>query len=154
MSLQNQLASASAARCPRPPPPGSTQRTPNVAPGKDPENSLIVREALRMNLPQHLVLRNVQRRLRTHGRNYVDISELVSDLFTPRNKSRPPNDEEVPMETDQLEDFLMMSTEVVKKALKKGVPPHLLKPKVRAKILSNQVGYTDVQELLRDVYKK
>lgn len=116
-----------------------------------PENSVIARDALRMNLPQHLVLRTVQHRVQTHGTNYTDMKELVADLFTPNDGSYSLENQEVPMETNQLEEALMMNTPVVKKALQMGVPPHLIKPKVRAKILSNKVGYADVNELLTDL---
>ncbi|KAM9335194.1 uncharacterized protein ABDE67_020157 [Symphorus nematophorus] len=128
---------------------GTTQRCCNVLPGNDPENSVIVREALRMNLPHHLVLRNVQRRVQTCGADYADVKELVSDLFTSSL-----DNQEVPMETNQLEEALMMNSVVVMKALQKGVPPHLIKPKVRAKILCNKVGYIDVNELLTDLNVK
>lgn len=100
-----------------------------------------------MNLPHHLVLESAQRRVQTHGANYTDMKELVAELFAPDDRS----DQEVPMETNQLEEALMMSSLVVRKALRMGVPPHLIKPKVRAKILSNKVGYTDVSELLKDL---
>ncbi len=104
-----------------------------------------------MNLPHHLVLGNVQRRVQTHGTNYADMKELVSDLFAPNDRSCSMENQEVPMETNQLEEALMMNSLVVKKALQMGVPPHLIKPKVRAKILSNKVGYADVSELLTDL---
>lgn len=129
-------------------------RCSNILPGTYPENSLIFREALRLGLPHHLVLKNVLQRIKTHGNNYVDMKELVSDLFTPKDRSCSMENQEVPMETNQLEDVLMMNTPVVKKALRLGVPPHLIKPKVRAKILSNKVGYSDVSELLTDLNVK
>ncbi|XP_028419767.1 baculoviral IAP repeat-containing protein 2-like [Perca flavescens] len=59
--------------------------------------------------------------------------------------------QEVPMETDQLEEALMMKSPVVKEALQMGVPPHLIKPKLHAKILSDKDGYADVNELLKDL---
>ncbi|XP_078100397.1 inhibitor of apoptosis protein-like [Sander vitreus] len=59
--------------------------------------------------------------------------------------------QEVPMETDQLEEALMMKSPVVKEALQMGIPSHLIMPKVRAKILSNKDGYADVNELLTDL---
>lgn len=104
-----------------------------------------------MNLPHHLVLGNVQRRVQTHGVNYSDMKELVADLFATSDRSVSTENQEVPMETNQLEDALMMSSELVKETLRMGVPPHLIKPKVRAKILTNGVGYADVSELLTDL---
>eukprot|EP00064_Thunnus_orientalis_P023797 superscaffoldBa00009384_g24057 len=123
----------------------------NVLPGNYPENSMIVREALRMNLPPHLVLGKVQRRVQTHGANYTEMKELVADLFATSDRSNSTENQEVPMETNQLEDALMMNSELVKKTLRMGVPPHLIKTKVRAKILTNGVGYADVNELLTDL---
>ncbi|KAG8005923.1 Endonuclease domain-containing 1 protein [Nibea albiflora] len=104
---------------------GKQLRCSNILPGTCPENSLIFREALMLGLPHHLVLSNVQHRIKIQGNNYVDMKELVSDLFTPKDMKN----QEVPMETNQLEDVLMMNTPVVKKALRLGVPPHLIKPK-------------------------
>ncbi|XP_067435689.1 baculoviral IAP repeat-containing protein 3-like [Thunnus thynnus] len=129
----------------------TTQQQCNVLPGNYPENSMIVREALRMNLPPHLVLGKVQRRVQTHGANYTEMKELVADLFATSDRSNSTENQEVPMETNQLEDALMMNSELVKKTLRMGVPPHLIKTKVRAKILTNGVGYADVNELLTDL---
>ncbi|KAM7366597.1 hypothetical protein PAMP_016027 [Pampus punctatissimus] len=126
----------------------------NILPGNYPENSMIVHEALRMNLPYHLVLENAQRRVQTHGANYTEMKELVADLFATSDRSSSTENQEVPMETNQLEDALMMNSELVKKTLRMGVPPHLIKPKVRAKILANGVGYADVNELLTDLNVK
>ncbi|XP_071315002.1 uncharacterized protein [Trachinotus anak] len=130
-------------------PVGTTQH--NIMPGNCPENSLIVREALRLNLPSHLVLQNTQHRVQTHGENYTDLKDLVADVFAPNKWS---GNQEVPMETNQLEDALMMESLVVKEALRMGVPPHLIKPKLRTKILSNGIGYADVNELLTDLNVK
>lgn len=55
------------------------------------------------------------------------------------------------METNQLEEALMMKSPVVKEALQMGVPPHLIKPKLHAKLLSDKDGYTDISELLTDL---
>ncbi|XP_075948407.1 uncharacterized protein LOC142950716 [Anarhichas minor] len=121
----------------------------NVSPGNAPENSIIVREAQRMDLPHHLVLGNVRHRVQTHGANYTDMKELVADLFAANDDgSRSRKNQEVPMETNQLEEALMMSSPVVWKALRMGAPPHLIK------ILSNRVGYADVSELLTDLNMK
>ncbi|KAK9525095.1 hypothetical protein VZT92_017432 [Zoarces viviparus] len=136
-----------------PRPLGSTERSLNVPSGNAPENSIIVREALRMDLPRHLVLGNVRRRVQTHGANYTNMKELVADLFA-GDGSRSSKNQGVPMETNQLEEALMMSSPVVWGALRKGAPPHLIKPKLRAKILSNGVGYADVSELLTDLDMK
>ncbi|XP_068579786.1 uncharacterized protein [Cebidichthys violaceus] len=125
---------------------GTRKQCLNFSSGNGPENSIIVREALRMFLPHHLVLRNVRRRVKTHGANYTDMKELVTDLFAADDGGS-----EVPMETNQLEEALMMSSPVVTKALQMGAPSHLIKPKVRAKIMSNRVGYADVSELLTDL---
>ncbi|XP_047242735.1 baculoviral IAP repeat-containing protein 3-like isoform X2 [Girardinichthys multiradiatus] len=117
-----------------------------------PENSLIVREALRMNMPRHLVLIRVQKRLQTIGSNYTDLKDLVADLF--EEDGVPSSlDQEVPMETNQLEEAMMMNSLVVKKALRLGVPPDLITPLLRAKILSSGAPYCDVHELLTDVNK-
>lgn len=117
-----------------------------------PESTLIVREALRMDLPLHLVLRRVKRRLKTTGSNYTNLKDLIADLF--ENDGVPlPLDKEVPMETNQLEEAMMMNNPVVKKALTMGAPIHLINPLLRAKILSTGAPYTDVQELLADVEK-
>lgn len=72
-----------------------------------------------MNLPLHLVLDAVRRRAQTSGANYADVLELVSDLLP---SACAAENQEVPMETDQLEEALMMNGPVVKKALQKGVP--------------------------------
>lgn len=125
-------------------------RSCNIFLGDHPENSMVVREALRMNLPQHLVLSNVQRRLQTHRSNYTDLKDLVADLFA-LDKFSSSEDQEVPMETNQLEEALMMNSPVVKKALRMGVPPHLIKQKLRDKILSSGSCYMNVNELLKDL---
>ncbi|KAM7376935.1 hypothetical protein PAMA_013626 [Pampus argenteus] len=132
----------------------TTQQQCNILPGNYPENSVFVREALRMDLPHHLVLEYGQRRVQTHGANYTELKELVADLFSTSDGYSSTENQEVPMETNQLEDALMMNTELVKKTLRMGVPPHLIKPKVRAKILANGVGYADVNELLADLNVK
>ncbi|KAK5606253.1 hypothetical protein CRENBAI_024551 [Crenichthys baileyi] len=117
-----------------------------------PENSLIVREALRMNLPRHLVLIRAQKRLQIIGSNYTDLKDLVADLF--EEDGVPSSlDQEVPMETNQLEEAMMMNSPVVKKALRLGVPPDLITPLLRAKILSSGIPYRDVHELLADLNK-
>ncbi|PWA23986.1 hypothetical protein CCH79_00018609 [Gambusia affinis] len=118
-----------------------------------PENSMIVREALRMDLPRHLVLRRVHKRLQTIGSNYTDLKDLVADLF--EQDGLPSSlDQEIPMETNQLEEAMMMNSPVVKDALRRGVPPHLIKPLIRAKILRCGAPYSDVRELLADGGKK
>lgn len=114
---------------------------------------MIIREALRMDLPRHLVLRSVQKRFQTIGSNYNDLKELVADLFEQDGLRLSSLNQEVPMETNQLEDAMMMNSPVVKKALRMGAPPHLLKPVLRAKILSSGAPHTDVSELLADVNK-
>ncbi|XP_047242733.1 uncharacterized protein LOC124881228 isoform X1 [Girardinichthys multiradiatus] len=124
----------------------------DMVPRTFPENSLIVREALRMNMPRHLVLIRVQKRLQTIGSNYTDLKDLVADLF--EEDGVPSSlDQEVPMETNQLEEAMMMNSLVVKKALRLGVPPDLITPLLRAKILSSGAPYCDVHELLTDVNK-
>ncbi|KAK2863310.1 hypothetical protein Q5P01_002843 [Channa striata] len=115
------------------------------------ENSDIVCDALRMNLPLHLVTRSIQNRLQTHGANYTDVKELIQDVFTPNYSSCSTDNQEVPMETNQLEDALMMNSLVVKMGLQMGAPPHLIKPKLRAKILSSGFGYADISELFSDL---
>lgn len=113
---------------------------------------MIVREALRMDLPRHLVLRRVHKRLQTIGSNYTDLKDLVADLF--EQDGLPSSlDQEIPMETNQLEEAMMMNSPVVKDALRRGVPPHLIKPLIRAKILRCGAPYSDVRELLADVHK-
>ena len=58
---------------------------------------------------------------------------------------------EVPMETNQLEEALMMKSPVVMEAVQLHIPRHLILPKLREKILANKYGYTDVHELLKDL---
>lgn len=86
----------------------------NMLPGNHPKKSVIVHEALRMDVPHHLVLKKVKYRVQTHGTNYTDMKELVADLFSPCCSME---DQEVPMETNQLEDALMMHSVVVEMAL-------------------------------------
>ncbi|KAL7374433.1 hypothetical protein ABVT39_000438 [Epinephelus coioides] len=89
---------------------GTTQWCSNIRPGSCPKHCRIVCEALRMNLPQHLVLGLVQRRLQTHAADYTDMKELVADLFAANGRSGSGEDQEVPMETNQLEEALMTNT--------------------------------------------
>lgn len=106
-----------------------------------------------MHLPPHLVLQAFQDRSRTHSCTYLCLRDLVADLFD-STRFFSEEDQEVPMETDQLEEALMMNSTVVRKALKLGAPPHLIKPLVRARVLSSGAGYTTISELMADVNKK